>query len=150
MSTIVPSAVLALPPLFDIVRLITRDPTWARFAYWSAILGVIVVALGVVPELFDWLAADRHTRARQAGAAPLTMHIAALAPLALGVFERLHLAVVARAAANAALPAITRLDAWPMALALAGALAWLVGGWMAEERVGERVRYQPTGLPFKA
>ncbi|MCA1665683.1 MAG: hypothetical protein LC659_15680, partial [Myxococcales bacterium] len=79
-----------------------------------------------------------------------TVHLAALAPLTLGVFERLHLAAVTRVAATAALPSISRLEAWPMALAIAGALAWLVGGWMAEECVEERVRYQPTGLPFKA
>jgi len=150
MSTSFTSALLCLTPLFDIVRLITRNPLWGRVAFWSAFIGVIVVAVALIPETIDWLATDRHTRARRAGAAPLTVHLAALAPLALGVFERLHLAAVTRAAASAALPSITRLDAWPMALAIAGALAWLVGVWMAEERVEERVRYQPTGLPFKA
>lgn len=150
MSTFVPSALLGLTPLLDIVNLITRNPMWARVAFWSAFIGVIVVAVAVLPEVIDWLATDRHTRARRAGAAPLTVHLAALAPLALGVFERLHLAAVGRVAATAALPSIARLGVWPMALAIAGALAWLVGGWMAEEAVDERVRYQPTGLPFKA
>jgi uncharacterized membrane protein len=150
MSTIFPSALLSLTPLFDIVGLITRNSMWARVAFWSAFIGVIVVAVALIPEVVDWLATDRHTRARRAGAAPLTVHLAALAPLTLGVFERLHLAAVTRVAATAALPSISRLDVWPMALAIAGALAWLVGGWMAEERVEERVRYQPTGLPFKA
>jgi uncharacterized membrane protein len=150
MSTILPSALLFLAPLFDIVGLITRNPVWGRVGLWSAFVGVLVAAVAVIPELLDWLATDRHTRARRAGAAPLTMHLAALAPLTLGVFERLHLAAVTRAAAMAALPSISRLEVWPMALAIAGALAWLVGGWMAEERVEERVRYQPTGLPFKA
>jgi uncharacterized membrane protein len=150
MSTIFPSALLFVAPLFDLVGLITRNPMWGRVAFWSAFIGVLVVAVAVIPEVADWLATDRHTRARRAGAAPLTMHLAALAPLTLGVFERLHLAAVTRAAAAAALPSISRLDVWPMALAIAGALAWLVGGWMAEERVEERVRYQPTGLPFKA
>ena len=101
MSTIFPSALLSLTPLLDIVRLVTRNPVWARVAFWSAFVGVLVVAVAVIPEVVDWLATDRHTRARRAGAAPLTMHLAALAPLALGVFERLHLAAVTRAAAAA-------------------------------------------------
>ncbi|HEX9101605.1 MAG TPA: hypothetical protein VF997_05340, partial [Polyangia bacterium] len=108
--------------------------------------------LAVVPEVADWLATDRHTRARRAGAAPLTLTLAALAPLVLGVFERLHLAALTRAAAGAAVPSLTKLDAWPMALAVAGALAWVVAGWMREERIDAtwRARYQPTGLPSRA
>ena len=150
MATILPSTLLALTPLIDVVRMVTHDPWWARFAFWSAFAGVIYVAVAFVPELIDWLATDRHTRARRAGAAPLTLHLAALAPLALGVFERLHLAAVTRAAAmSGAASSLTKLDAWPMALAIAGALAWLVGGWMQEERI-DSVRYQPTGFPFKA
>jgi hypothetical protein len=150
---ILPSALLALTPMLDIVRLVTHDPWWASFAFWTAFLGVLVVAVLFIPELIDWLATDRHTRARRAGAAPLTLHLAALAPLALGVFERLHLAAVTRLAAMAgAAPTLTKLDAWPMALAVAGALAWLLGSWMQEERVDPagRVRYQPTGLPSRA
>lgn len=150
MSTLLPLLLLALTPVLDIVRMATRNPAWSRPAFWCAVAGVIVAFVVLVPELVDWLAADRYTRARRAGAAPLTLHVAALAPLALGVFERLHLAAAARAASAAALPAVTRLDAWPMALAIAGALAWLVAAWMAEERVTERVRYQPTGLPTRA
>ena len=51
-----------------------------------------------------------------------------------------------------AAPTLTKLDAWPIALAVAGALAWLLGSWMQEERVDPagRVRYQPTGLPSRA
>jgi uncharacterized membrane protein len=150
MSTLFPSALLMLTPLFDIVRLLTRDPTWGRAAFWSALVGLLVVALAVAAELVAWLDTGRFTRARRAGLAPLTVHVAALTPLALGVFERLQLASVTRVAAAAALPSMTRLDAWPMALAITGALAWLLGGWMAEDRVEARLRYQPTGLPFKA
>jgi uncharacterized membrane protein len=138
-----PLALLALTPLLDIVRLVTRNSVWSRAAFWSAFLGAVLVFVAVVPELVDWLATDRHTRARRAGAAPLTLHVAAFAPLALGVFERLHLA---------GLSAPTRLDAWPMALAIAGALAWVIGSWMAEARLVVRVRarYQPTGLPLSS
>ncbi|HWE26606.1 MAG TPA: hypothetical protein VHB97_01330 [Polyangia bacterium] len=144
MARFFPSLLVALAPAFDVVRLLTRDPTWGYTALWAALLGVLVVALAVSRELVDWRATDRHTRARRAGVAPLTMHLAALAPLALGVFDRLQLAAATRAAAAAALPSLTRLDAWPMALALAGALAWLVGSAMSEARLAERVRYQPT------
>ncbi len=149
MSTIFPSMLLALTPLFDVVRLITRDAFWSRAAFWTAFLGGIVAVVAVIPELVDWLAADRHTRARRAGAAPLTLHLAALAPVWLGVFERLRLGAGTRAAASAAIPSLTKLDAWPMALAIAGALAWLVAGWMQEARL-DRVRYQPTGFPSRA
>jgi len=66
------------------------------------------------------------------------------------VFERLHLAAATRMAAmSGTVPALTKLDAWPMALAVVGALAWLLGGWMQEERI-DRVRYQPTGFPSRA
>ena len=152
MSTIFPPMLLALTPLFDVVRLITRDAFWSRAAFWTAFLGGIVAVVAVIPEGVDWLAADRHTRARRGGAAPLTLHIAALAPVWLGVFERLHLAAATSAAARAAVPTLTKLDAWPMALAIAGALAWLVAGWMQEERVERtwRVGYQPTDFPSRA
>jgi uncharacterized membrane protein len=151
-ATIVPSVLLALTPLFDIVRVVTRDPAWSRAAFWLAFVGVVVATVAVIPDLLDWLATDRHTPARRAGLAPLTLHLAALAPLALGVFERLRLAALTRAAAGAAVPSLTRLDAWPMALAIAGALAWLVANWMREEPIDRsgRVRYQPTGLPSRA
>jgi uncharacterized membrane protein len=150
LSVFVPCALLALTPLFDVVRVLTRNPAWSRAAYWSALIGLVVAVMAVLFELLDWVAADRHTRARGAGAAPLTLHVAAIAPLALGIYERLHLAAAARTASLAGLPSVTRLDAWPMALAIAGALAWLVAGWMAEERIEQRVRYQPTGLPSRA
>jgi uncharacterized membrane protein len=150
LSTTLPSLLLLLAPLLDVVRMATRNPAWARAAFWTALGGVIVAAIALVPELIDWLAQERHTRARAAGAAPLTLHVAALAPLALGVFERLQLAAAARAASVAGLPSVTRLDGWPMALAAAGALAWLVGQWMEAERIEVRLRYQPTGLPSRA
>lgn len=149
MSIVFPSALFALAPLFDVVRIVTRNPEWSRAAFWSALIGALAVAIAVLPELGDWLATDRHTAARSTGAAPLTLHLAALAPLTLGVFERWHLAGLTRAAAAASLPSITRLEVWPMALAVAGALSWLVGSWMAEELAG-RGRYQPTGLPSRA
>jgi hypothetical protein len=114
------------------------------------VVGVIAVAVALLPEVLDWLAADRNTRTRTAGAAPLMLQFAAIAPLALGVFERVQLAAAARVASAAALPSMARLEAWPMALAVAGALSWLVSEWMAEEKIEERVRYQPTDFPTKA
>ncbi len=149
-SVLFPSLLLSLTPLFDSVQLITRDPAWGAAAFWAAVAAALVVAASLLPELADWRSSDRHTAARRARAAPLTMHLAALAPLALGVYERLRLAAVTRAAAEAALPSIPRLDVWPMALAIAGGIAWLAGGWMAEERNVARVRYQPTDLPFSS
>ena len=149
MSMLFPSALLALTPVLDIVRMVTRNPVWGRVAFWSAVVGVIAVAIALLPEVLEWLAADRNTRTRTAGAAPLLLQFAAIAPLALGVFERLNLAAAAHAASAAALPSMTRLEAWPMALSIAGALAWLVSEWMAEEKIEERVRYQPTGFPTK-
>lgn len=152
MSTVFPSVLLALTPLLDLVRLLTHNALWSRAAFWTAFLGGVVAVVAIIPELADWLAADRHTRTRRAGAAPLTLHLATLAPVWLGVFERLRLGAAARAAAGAAIPSMTKLDAWPMALAIVGALAWLVAGWMQEERIDRtwRARYQPTGLPSRA
>ena len=144
METLFPLLLLAATPLLDIVRLITRNPTWSRAAFWSALLGTLVAVVALLPELVDWLATDRHTTARRAGLAPLTLHLAALAPLALGVFERLHLAAITRVAAGAAVPSLTRLDAWPMALAIAGALAWLVAGWMQEEPTDRGATSRPA------
>jgi hypothetical protein len=45
--------------------------------------------------------------------------------------------------------------AWPFALAVIGAFAWIIADWMAEpHRVGRydmpRGRYQPTGFPSRA
>jgi uncharacterized membrane protein len=147
-----PSLMLSLTPLLDIVRLVTHNPLWSRLAFWSAVLGVLVAAVALVPATIDWLTADSGTRARREGAAPLVLHFAALWPLALGVVERVYLAQAARAAAAAGLPTITRLDAWPLALAVAGAAAWLIAMWMRDARPSPSVRvtYQPTGLPSRA
>ncbi|HXU74768.1 MAG TPA: hypothetical protein VN947_35975 [Polyangia bacterium] len=150
-GTLLPSLLLTLTPLLDIVRILTHDAVWARLAFWFAVLGVCVAALTIVPELVDWLTADRGSRARTDGTAPLLLHLAALWPLALGVVDRIEIARAVRAAAAAELPSITRLDAWPMALAIAGALAFVLAAWMREERRPPRVRrYQPTGLPSRA
>ena len=78
------------------------------------------------------------------------MHLAALAPLALGVFERLHLAAVSARGRRRRHADAAKLDAWPMALAIAGALAWLSAVGWRKSAVVERVRYQPTGLPLSS
>jgi uncharacterized membrane protein len=149
LTTLFPSVWLTITPLLDMVRILTGEPVWSRFAFWSAFLGVLVAAIAVVPELVDWLTADRGSRARNDGAAPLLLHFAALWPLALGVVERVHIASAARAAAAAGLPTITRLDAWPMALAIAGGLAWLVAALLRDDRPALR-RYPPSDVAWRA
>jgi len=135
MSMIFPSLFLGLAPLCDLARLLTRNPVWPRAAFFVAFFCSVAAAVSVLPELIDWLATDRHTRARRAGAAPLTLHVAALVPLAASVIERLR--------AGAA-----GFDPWSFVLACLGALAWLSGSLMAAERVARR--YQPTGAPFSS
>ncbi len=152
MSTVFPSLLLALTPLFDVVRLITRNPAWSRAALWSALVATVAAVVAVLPELIDWLALDRHTRARRAAIAPLTVHAAAAWPLALGFVERLRdfgATTSAHDVTRGALAVLPRFDAWPFALAIAGTLAWLLGDWMATAP-RDRVRYQPTGLPSSA
>ena len=148
MTMFFPSLMLSLTPFLDLVRLLTHNPLWTRLAFWSALCGALVAAVALVPAVIDWATADRGSRARLDGAAPLMLHVAALFPLALGVVERV----------------VTRLEVWPMALAIAGGVAWLLAAWMREERPAARARrprparpvrparrgYQPTGLPSSA
>jgi uncharacterized membrane protein len=134
MATVFPSLLLTITPLVDVVRLLTPGGVWARVAMWSALLSTVAVASALVAQLMDWLATSPHTDARREGAAPLMLHLAALCPLVLGVVERLHAlgALGATAAPRAAF-------AWPFALAVAGAFAWLVADWMAEPRRDARL-----------
>ncbi|HEX9103765.1 MAG TPA: DUF2231 domain-containing protein, partial [Polyangia bacterium] len=60
MSTLLPSALLALTPLLDIVLLITRNPAWARAAFWTAFLGAIVAALSMAGFFYVLLRAGWH------------------------------------------------------------------------------------------
>jgi hypothetical protein len=141
MATTFPLLLLTLTPLVDVVRLLTRSPTLAHLAMWSALVTVVVVAAGLLAQFVAWLATPPHTNTRREGAAPLMLHLAALCPLVLGVIERMHAlgALGATAAPRAAF-------AWPFALAVSGAFAWLVADWMAEPPPRRR-RYHPTGLP---
>jgi len=53
--------------MLDLVRMVTHDPWWARFAFWTSFLGVLVVAVLFVPELIDWLGLTPHAHQRCGG-----------------------------------------------------------------------------------
>src|SRR5436305_1043789 len=81
MATVFPSLLLTVTPLLDVVRLLTRNPAWARAAMWSAVVTVVVIAAAIVAQLVEWSATPAHTDRRREGAAPLMLHLAVLSPL---------------------------------------------------------------------
>lgn len=113
-ATIFPLALLAVAPLLDLVRVVTRESAWSRVSFFVAFVGVVAAAVIVLPELLDWLALDRHSAARRAAAPALALRGAGVALFAVSVLLRLQSGALQFAALS-------------FALVVAGAVAFAAG-----------------------
>ena len=67
MLIVFPLGLLATAVVFDVIYLVTDDPTWTQAAYYMIGAGVIVGLMAAVPGTLDWLAIPRGTRAKRIG-----------------------------------------------------------------------------------
>ena len=67
MLIVFPLGLLATAVVFDVIFLVTNDPTWAQASFYMIGAGVITGLLAAVPGTIDWLAIPRGTRAKRIG-----------------------------------------------------------------------------------
>ena len=67
MLIVFPLGLLATAVVFDVIFLVTDDPTWAQAAYYMIGAGVITGLAAAVPGTVDWMAIPRGTRAKRIG-----------------------------------------------------------------------------------
>lgn len=105
-----PLALLALTPLLDLVRLVTREPAWSRVSFFVAFVGTIAAAVIVLPEVVDAIALDR----RRETLAAVALRCVAVALFAVSAVLRLQSGALQFAALS-------------FALVVAGVLAFAAG-----------------------
>jgi uncharacterized membrane protein len=105
-----PLGLLAFAPLFDLVRLVTRDPSWSSLSFFVAFVGAVAAAVIVLPEIVDGIALDRG----RAGLSSLALRCTAVALFVVSVVLRLRSGALEFAALS-------------FALVVAGAVAFAAG-----------------------
>jgi uncharacterized membrane protein len=67
MLIVLPLGLLSIGVVFDIVYLVTNDPTFADVAFWDIGVGIVGGLLAAVFGLIDWLGIPKNTRAKRLG-----------------------------------------------------------------------------------
>jgi uncharacterized membrane protein len=67
MLIVLPLGLFIAAFIFDVVYLLTDNPTWATVAFWNIAGGVIGGLLAAIFGLIDWLAIPDGTRAKSVG-----------------------------------------------------------------------------------
>lgn len=67
MLIVFPLGLLATAVVFDVIFLVTDNPTWTMAAFYMIGAGVITGLAAAVPGAVDWLAIPRGTRAKRIG-----------------------------------------------------------------------------------
>lgn len=67
MLIVFPLGLLATAVVFDVIFLVTDDPTWTQAAFYMIGAGVVIGLAAAVPGSVDWLAIPRGTRAKRIG-----------------------------------------------------------------------------------
>ena len=67
MLIVFPLGLLATAVVFDVIFLVADNPAWTMAAFYMIGAGVITGLAAAVPELVDWLAIPRGTRAKRIG-----------------------------------------------------------------------------------
>jgi uncharacterized membrane protein len=62
-----PFGLLATAVVFDVIFLVTNNPTWTQAAFYMIGAGVVTGLAAAVPGTVDWLAIPRGTRAKRIG-----------------------------------------------------------------------------------
>jgi uncharacterized membrane protein len=67
MLIVFPLGLLATAAAFDVVGLVSGNPTWFPISFWMIAAGIIGGLVAALPGLVDWLAIPRNTRAKAIG-----------------------------------------------------------------------------------
>ena len=67
MLLVFPLGLLATAVAFDVIFLVTDNPTWTQAAFYMIGAGVITGLMAAVPGALDWWAIPRGTRAKAVG-----------------------------------------------------------------------------------
>ena len=67
MLLVFPLGLLATAVVFDVIFLVTDNPTWTQAAFYMIGAGVITGLMAAVPGALDWWAIPRGTRAQRVG-----------------------------------------------------------------------------------
>ncbi len=67
MLIVFPLGLLATAVVFDVIFLVTDDPSWTQAAYYMIGAGLITGLVAAVPGAVDWMAIPRGTRAKRVG-----------------------------------------------------------------------------------
>jgi uncharacterized membrane protein len=121
MLIVFPLGLLATAVVFDVIFLVTNDPTWTQAAYYMIGAGLITGLVAAVPGAVDWLAIPRGTRAKRIGLIHGVGNVVVVALFAISWFLRRD---------NPTLPPTEAVVA-----GLLGAGIALVTGWLGGELV---------------
>jgi uncharacterized membrane protein len=117
-----PLGLLAGSLIFDVVRLVTGNESFAAVSYWLLPAGIIGGLAAAVPGLVDWLGVPKGTRAYRVGLIHASVNVLAL--VVFFVSWRL------RAPETGFIPTTPALIA-----SVVGTLLASVGGWLGGELV---------------
>lgn len=67
MLIVFPLGLLATAVVFDVIHLVSDNPTMATVSYWMIVAGILSGFLAAAPGTVDWLAIPGGTRAKRVG-----------------------------------------------------------------------------------
>src|SRR5687767_2543813 len=88
MLIVFPLGLLATAVVFDVIFLVTNEPTWTIAAYYMIGAGVITGLLAAAPGAVDWMAIPGGTRAKRVGTLHGIGNVIVVALFALSWFLR--------------------------------------------------------------
>ena len=118
MLIVFPLGLLATAVVFDVIFLVTDNPTWTLAAFYMIGAGLITGLVAAVPGAVDWLAVPRGTRAKRIGLLHGVGNVVVLALFGLSWYVRRE---------NPALPPTEAVVAGLLGAGISLVTAWLGG-----------------------
>ncbi|AQG82563.1 DUF2231 domain-containing protein [Spirosoma montaniterrae] len=114
-----PLGLLSTSVLFDVVYLLTNNPTFAQVSYWMIVAGLLGGLVATLPGWVDWFAIPSRTRAKRIGLAHGMGNVLVLILFAISwLFRRDEISYA---------PSVIALVVSFVAFALVGFTGWLGG-----------------------
>lgn len=117
-----PLGLLSTAVIFDIIYLVTANPTWATVAFWMIAAGIVGGLLAAVFGLIDLVNIPNGTRAKRIGLVHGLVNVGAVVLFAISWLLRFS-------GTPEAPPTVA------IALSIIGVLGALLGGWLGGELV---------------
>jgi uncharacterized membrane protein len=118
MLIVFPLGLLATAVVFDVIFLVTDNPTWTQAAYYMIGAGLVTGLVAAVPGAVDWLAIPRGTRAKRVGLLHGVGNVIVVALFALSFYLRRE---------NPSLPPTGAVVAGLLGAGISVVTAWLGG-----------------------